>query len=42
MDNNRMIKRVVMEKMDGDNRKERPYRKWLDDIKSDVRRIYIS
>jgi len=33
MDNRRKIKSVVMGVMDGDNRRGRPYREWLDDIK---------
>jgi len=45
MDNSRKIKSVVMGKMDGDNRKGRPYREWLDDIKEwcqkDIQ-LYIS
>jgi len=33
MNNSRKIKSVVMGKMDGNNKRRRPYRKWLDDIK---------
>jgi len=33
MNNSRKIKSGVMGKMDGDNRKGRPYREWFDDIK---------
>jgi len=33
MDNSRMIKSVVMGVMDGDDRRGRLYRGWLDDIK---------
>jgi len=33
MDNSRKIKSVVMGMMDGNNRRGRLYRKWLDDIK---------
>jgi len=33
MDNSRKIKRMVMGVMEGDNRRGRPYREWLDDIK---------
>jgi len=32
MDNKRKIKSLGMGKIDGDNRKGRPYREWLDDI----------
>jgi len=33
MENSRKIKSVVLGMMDGDNRRGRPYREWLDDIK---------
>jgi len=45
MDNCRKIKSVAMGMMDGDNRKGRPYREGLDDIKEwcqNVRMLYIS